>query len=416
MLKILKFTGLFLASLIITLAVWQYFLVSQFSFSDKGKFSGTNIYNPYRHSDSGQWIRANFHAHTNAWNGFTNGNGTPADVLKRFNQFGYDVIGISEYQKICAPGPPNSLYVPVYEHGYNTLKTHQQVIGAEHVFWYDGLFPQTLNFKQWILSNLRENDTEIVVLNHPAMRNGYTERDMQYLTGYNCMEVLNPKATSFTLWDAALTAGNPVFITANDDLHNIFKDHEAGRFCNWLNVKERSVEQILFALKAGNGYGMKTGFEESEAFEKRNARIKDSLPALKYLDVSGSDMIVEFTGQPKSIRFFADSGRLVKSVADSSFAAYKIRETDSYVRAAALYADGTEIYLNPVYRYKTDPLAMSSAFTVNSGKTFLFRAIGFIVLAGWYLFVLKTLVGLKSRKKLRFKIPQFKQQPQLGSI
>ena len=60
-------------SFIIWIAVKQYLFCQSFTFKIQKPFSGKSFYNPYDSIDPGHWVKCNFHAHTNAWHGFTHG-------------------------------------------------------------------------------------------------------------------------------------------------------------------------------------------------------------------------------------------------------------------------------------------------------------------------------------------------------
>ena len=112
-----------------------------------------------------------------AWAGLTNGAQTDADIVDAYHAAGYDIAGVSDYQRISDPALSP---IAEYEHGYNIRKRHQLAIGAKGVVWMDFLFWQGLNQKQYILDRLRAT-AALVSINHPARLEGYTVDDM--LTG-----------------------------------------------------------------------------------------------------------------------------------------------------------------------------------------------------------------------------------------
>src|SRR5436190_23115457 len=122
-----------LISFIIWIAVKQYLFCPSFSFRIQKPFSGRLFYDPYDSIDPGHWVKCNFHAHTNAWHGFTRGKGTAKDVYRAYDSMHYGIHCVSDYQSINktyanAPG-----YISAYEHGYNEGKTHQLVLGSNEV-------------------------------------------------------------------------------------------------------------------------------------------------------------------------------------------------------------------------------------------------------------------------------------------
>src|SRR5215831_6327819 len=95
-----KFLLLPLFTVVIVAAVWQYLFCPQLIFTKLTSFSGNKWYNPYAGLSCGNWVKCNFHAHTKAWGGITNGNAIAKDVWRVYNDMGYAVHCISDYQTI----------------------------------------------------------------------------------------------------------------------------------------------------------------------------------------------------------------------------------------------------------------------------------------------------------------------------
>jgi len=378
-----------LATVLIGIAVWQYLFCPQLDFISPSKFSGNHWYNPYESTVSTNWVKCNFHAHTRDWAGLTCGNGTPKDVWKTYSELNYRVHCISEYQEINKDYAKDSNYVPAYEHGYNFMKAHQLVVGDNKVTWADFLFPQTLANKQWMLSHLNASPKNVVVLNHPEVRAAYSTNDMKYLSGYQCIEVLNPNARSFSIWDAALSSGRPVFITANDDLHHVLDRWDSGRFCTWLNLASANRESVVSALKSGKGYGMEIGFIPDEDVVARRKRIRSNLPFLEHCIIQHDSLVVDFSKPACKIKFVGQGGKILQSNMDSNQASYSIQSNDTYVRTEAVFSDSAKIYLNPIFRYKSHPFVMKSGYAINKSNTTITRFIGIMILMGWVLVILR---------------------------
>src|SRR5688500_10437746 len=178
---ILLFFKLFFL-LIFTLICSQYFRSKFYHFPEPKPFSGNHIFNPY--SDiSGQWLKSNFHAHTIAWGGLTNGHQTAEEIIDHYkNDLKYDVPVISNYHKTKQYLPVDSpLYFPVYEHGYNKGKSHHLVFGNEKVCFFDVNLWQTVHHKQFIIEHLAKKNP-LISLNHPGMRNSFSYPDLSKLT------------------------------------------------------------------------------------------------------------------------------------------------------------------------------------------------------------------------------------------
>ncbi|MFA7089105.1 MAG: hypothetical protein WC128_03675 [Bacteroidales bacterium] len=318
-------------------------------------FSGPYWYNPYQEvTPEGQWVRANFHAHSNAWGLFTNGRkNTVEDILSKYDSLGYDIIGISDYQHITQT--PATLYIPVYEHGFNILKTHQGSIGARRVYHGDYILPQTRSQKQHILNKLREQ-TQVLVLNHPDWMGGYSPRDMRFLTGYDCFEVLNDFWNSEDLWDVALSSGKPAMIVGGDDAHNVFKQTDLARDLTLIyNVSDTLKPDYVYrALISGAAYGVEVTRRLSRASVVEKRGNLDSIPLLRSCKIRNDSLIVTLTGYACEFRFTGQNGKVLKQVTNSinglQGASYLLQPDDTYVRVKIALSDSSHIYLNPVMR------------------------------------------------------------------
>ncbi|MBL4861695.1 MAG: hypothetical protein JKY09_01590, partial [Crocinitomicaceae bacterium] len=177
-----------------------------YNFPDPTPFSGESIFNPYENLPDSSY-RANFHAHSVAWNSVTNGQNSEKDVFEAYTKRGYAIAGISNYHKISVYGKSlTDLYVPVYEHGYNVLKSHCLSINGDKVSYFDYPLFQLTSHKQKVIHNIKANGA-MVAMAHPKFGGGRTFSDMRYLTGYAFTEVLNHYRVSDEYWDEALSAG-----------------------------------------------------------------------------------------------------------------------------------------------------------------------------------------------------------------
>lgn len=270
-------------------------------------------------------------------------------------------------------------YIPAYEHGYGIKKTHQTILGSDKVCWADYLLPQTVSNKQHILNSVSDNSKNVIIINHPSNRNGYENADFKYLTNYHCMEVLNPSAISLPQWDSALSFGKPIFIVGNDDLHNVFTEDRLGTMCTWVNVSSIKEENVLDALRAGKSYGMIVG------------KSRDTLPVLKKFEVARDTILIEMSKTANQITFIGQNGRVLDSQINTSSAKYIFKPSDHYARAHITYKNGTNIFLNPVFRQNIANITQIPAH-VNFKKTSAFRLFGIVILGVWiriaFLFVL----------------------------
>lgn len=411
--KVVRIFLILVFTLILWLAVRQYLFCPQFTFVKGKPFSGNQLYNPYASIDSGEWVKCNFHAHTHAWKGLTNGRGTANNVWRCYDSLGYGVHSVSDYHKINDAFSDKENYIPAYEHGYNMTKTHQLVLGDKQVKWLDYIFPQTLSNKQYILNQLSEDAGNVVILNHPSVRNGFTEDDLRYLSNYDCVEVLNPWAFSFKHWDAALSAGKPVFIVGDDDSHDVSLS-SIGKCCTRVNVSKVSCKNVLSALKKGESYGMRIAKIPGELIEERIQRLKYELPGLKKFTVAGDTIQLAITKMAKQIQIIGQNGKILQVSDAVSNVVYVMQQQDNYIRAAITFEDGTEIFLNPVFRYSGTSVLEKAGPLINSDKTLLFFVSGLIIFSAWCAYVITFLFGKLLWKHRREESLQESPLPTLG--
>src|SRR5262249_31664412 len=152
------------------------------------------------------------------------GHQSPKKIISPYRKdLNYDIAAISNYEKRTHYLPADCpQYIPVYEHGYNIDKVHQLVFGTDPIVYYDITLFQTLDNKQYII-NSEKRDSGIVVIAHPGVRSAYSKSDMEKLSGYDMLEVLNKDKIATQQWDEALSSGKAAWIIADDDCHDISK-------------------------------------------------------------------------------------------------------------------------------------------------------------------------------------------------
>lgn len=334
------------------LLVDQYVLSPTYEFLSTEKFSGDSIYNPYKSINPQHYTPSNFHAHATLGLGLMNGKGTSNEVWKKYNELGYGFHAISQYQFIDKTFDTAQNYVPVYEHGYNFKKTHQLVINANHVTWKDYIFPQTLENKQAILSQLAEDTSAFIVLNHPDLLQGYRASDLKFLKNYDCLELLNPAASSFAQWDTALSNGNNVSVIGNDDLHDIHNNDQVGRFCNLIQAPSRSTIEAMSSLKKGNNVIMWLPQVTGESLKEKLSKIRNRQFCLQSMDVLNDQLQVSFDKNVKQLEMIGQGGSIVWEGKNIHRATIPFTRDSSYLRCVFETYDGIKYILNPVFRHK----------------------------------------------------------------
>lgn len=333
------FSGLFFYFLlpVIIIALLFEFFSENYDYPSSRKFSGDKLYNPYKNFKN-PWYKCNFHAHSFAHMGLTNGSYSPKEVLKKYKELGYSLAVISNYHQI---NDGNSIFqnLKVYEHGYNILKVHMLAIDANNVDYLDNPFIFTKDHIQNKISGLRKN-ASIIAIAHPALRNAVTPANFKDLSGYNLLEVFNHYRESIPHWDSALSAGKPVWIISDDDTHDAHKMDETGVCWTMVNSQDSSVKSILNNLKNGNAYGVKGLFA-------KNLIIPDSIVVKDFI------LNIYLSNKADSIRFIGQNGKIKSVVKNTSKTNYLFDDEDTYIRTE-IFVGHSKLFLNPIIRIENN--------------------------------------------------------------
>lgn len=324
-------------------------------------FHGDYLHNPYQNIDSSYWKCCNFHGHTRQYGGVTNGrNNGNAVYDSMYRLFGYDHVGISDYNKVNPyengkdPG-----YIPGYEHGYNVWKTHQVCLGTKKVRRIDYFFYQTLSHKQHTLNKLGEQN-RVVAVAHPSFVDGsYNVRDMKYLSNYKLLEVLNGFVNSPEHWDMALSNGHLVYLIADDDTHDVLKVNDIALRITYLNAKNNAADELYDALLSGKAVGIDFDLDRQEAMDHKVERFKRDIPYLYSARLDSADFCVSVSKPICKADFIGQGGIILKEeeykkedTVTNVF--YSIQPSDQYVRTVLTFFDGTTMWLNPVTRHDNE--------------------------------------------------------------
>ena len=229
-----------------------YIQTTIYTFPPPTPFSGNSLINPYQNIDN-KTYKCNFHAHSKAWGGVTNGHNSTQDLTEAYKKHGYTVAGVSNYHCITDSVNSNYLvYIPVYEHGINIFKSHLLGIEPRKPSYFDFPLWQNTSQKQQIINDIRNNGG-LVTIAHPKFMDGHTLEDMAQLTNYQFVEVLNHYRISDEYWDAALTAGRLVYGIGNDDTHDI-NNEPTFRMWNEVFADTPTKDGILDAMVNGRAY------------------------------------------------------------------------------------------------------------------------------------------------------------------
>ena len=356
---ILKYL-LYIVGVFVAFLIAMNIFVPVYVFDEPQPFHGDYLHNPYQDIDSTFWKCCNFHGHTRQYGGVTNGrNNGNAVYDSMYRMFGYDHVGISDYNKVNGyeeghdPG-----FIPGYEHGYNVWKTHQVCLGTKKVRRIDYFFYQTLSHKQHMLNKLAEQN-RVVAVAHPSFVDGsYNVRDMKYLSNYKILEVLNGFVNSPEHWDMALSNGHLVYLIADDDTHDVLKVNDIALRITYLNAKDNDAEQLYDALLSGKAVGIDFHLDRKEKMDDKVARFKRDIPYLNSAKLDGNVFNVSATKPIRKAEFVGQNGKVLKEenhkITDSIFGeSYRIQPSDLYVRTVLTFFDGSTMWLNPVTRHES---------------------------------------------------------------
>lgn len=333
--KVLLCVVIVIIVLIFAFYVVIYLSVPSYDFGEPAAFAGDFIYNPYQDVKKNQWQYLDFR-----------GDST-------------DRAGI-----------------PAYEYGYGFSSTRYLCIDYKTKRKIDYPFFQNIHFKQHNIDRLC-NNCRIVVLAHPSK--GFKLRDMQYLDHYRMLEVFSPYGKAFDYWDLALSSGHRVNIIGSTGLAN----NDAFVCKTVVNAENKNKEQIIKSLESGGFYVV--------YFKYGN----ENLPFLKELSLKGDTLSVLASQQIEEVRFIGQNGALKESLYSVNQGNYLFKDKDTYIRTELTFADGTEIYLNPVVRHKFRYFFDPSFSSMMIGRTWLMRVVYLVAIV---FLVRYLLVSFKERK------------------
>jgi hypothetical protein len=102
------------------------------------------------------------------------------------------------------------------------------------------------------------SDAAFLILNHLGKADAYSQADLAELTGYDAIEVSSKYGVSADYWDAALSAGRPIWGMASDDGHTQrSKRSHLGIGATVIHTVERTPQGVLRALRAGRFHALR---------------------------------------------------------------------------------------------------------------------------------------------------------------
>lgn len=362
-------------------------------------FNGPDIYNPYRNFDSTQnWKRANFHTHTRVDGLLNECEFNPGETLEFYDKLGYEIVTFSNHNEITPHPLDSTLFVSVYEHGYNILKFHKLVFGADHVDYFDNLLPIFPFQKQFVIDRLAKK-SDFIQLNHPLRTGCFSKDELEKLEGFEIMELDSGKSTENEYWDWSLSAGHYSFGLANDDLHFPDLSYRIARRSNFIQTPSETYDDLKAILLEGNYYSMRTP-DYGDGDWNIKYESNRNLPKIISIGLKPDEIIhIGFSEIADSIKFIGKDHKTLLLVKDAESAEYQMTDDDPYARIIAYFGRGEVIYTNPFARYdrsRMDSPFRSPAHRINIPLTVLYNFI-LMLLCMADLFAIYKIIKLKDK-------------------
>jgi len=265
-------------------------------------------------------FKVNTHTHTT---GSVDGYLTPAEIVTAYHDLGYDVLFITDHNKVTLEAAPAGMLVIPGEELTTTAK-HANALFATGVIEPIGK-PPAVFIQEAIDSGA------MVMLNHPVWTIGWTLSDTLPLAGVSLIEIYNTSCElqgyhdTQALWDSLLSAGRLWYGVASDDAH---RDYEIGH--GWIMIQAATLDQANIRQGMENGsFYASTGIE------------------LARLDYTGGVVYIE-SRNGETIDFIGQNGSLLLRTA-GPFGQYSVQGGDSYVRVVVTGKNGIKAWTQPLF-------------------------------------------------------------------
>lgn len=371
--------GLVLLVLLVLFVATAFYLRSEiYSFPPSKAFEGKAVYNPYRIQPALRF-KANFHAHSRSWWGWTNGHQSDSEMVTAYLGAGYQLPGLSNYHRVSSWAQKHApLYLPVYESGYNPLKAHWLVMGLNQPSFFDFPLYQGRFQQQYVIHHLR-NKGAVLSMAHPDFGGGRRLDHMESLVGYHFMEVFNHYRHSEKYYDRALSSGRLSWLMANDDTHDLHREATFKRWNVWFG-DSLSIQNVLEHALLGRHYVV---YAEDSSFPKSLVGTEDFHGPADSVNPSDSGAyraVFRFSHPFAKILAVGQGGKVLDSVLNSDSMVVSLPAHEPYLRVEARDADAA-ILLNPLVRYDGVrlPLTANQKAEIRTWATWFFR-LGVVVI------------------------------------
>jgi hypothetical protein len=286
------------------------------------------------------WFRGNLHTHTLE----SDGDSTPAEVVRWYAEHGYDFLVITDHDKVTRVGDAAGLVLIPGEEVTDRLPKkplHVNAIGlAEPVKPQGGT--TVVEVLQHDVDAVRKAGA-LALINHPNFGWAFGAEELLQIERANFLEIASghpfinadgpPSAES--MWDRMLTAGKTIYGVAVDDVHHLKRPWDAdiappGKAWVVVRAEKRDGPSILAALAAGDFYAS-TGPE-----------LEDVVITAKSIEIR----VREKNLAHYRIQFIGSGGRVLQETT-GTHATYAIRGNEKYVRAKVIDSNAKAAWTQP---------------------------------------------------------------------
>ena len=233
------------------------------------------------------WYRGNLHTHTTE----SDGDSSPADVVRWYGEHGYDFLVITDHNKVTAVHDDNLLLIPGEEVTDRFAKKplHVNAIGVTKVVTpqHGDSIPATL---QHDVDAVREAGG-IAEINHPNFGWAFGADEMKRVNGFTLLEIASGHPlvnmqggggvdSVEAMWDALLRSGKHVYAVGVDDAHHFHCDAKVNDYAPpgkaWIVVRAEKLDQesILDAIRHGDFYASTGVMLDSIDFDGKELHVK----------------------------------------------------------------------------------------------------------------------------------------------
>jgi hypothetical protein len=233
------------------------------------------------------WYRGNLHTHTTE----SDGDSSPADVVRWYREHGYDFLVISDHNRVTAVHDDKLLLIPGEEVTDRFAKKplHVNAIGITKV-----VVPQhgdsIVSTLQHDVDAVREAGG-IAEINHPNFGWAFTHLEMNQVSGFTLLEIASGHphvnmqgggrvASVEIMWDGLLHTGKHVYAVAVDDAHYFHCDAKVDDYSppgkGWIMVHAENLDQksIMDAIARGDFYASTGVTLDSIDFDGKEIHVK----------------------------------------------------------------------------------------------------------------------------------------------